>query len=117
MMKELGHHYLIELYACKGKTFQTTDQVRKAMLRCAEAAGITVLNQLFHAFSPHGVSGVLVISESHIAVHTWPEHGYIAVDLFSCNLQVDAETFIAACRKAFGAGRHEVKLVLRGDVS
>ncbi len=116
-MKELGHHYLIELYDCKGNTFQNPAQVQAALVHCAEQAGITVLNQMFHAFTPHGVSGVLVISESHIAVHTWPEHGYIAVDLFSCNLGVEAETFIKACQTAFGAERHEVKLLLRGNLA
>ena len=54
------------------------------MLQAAEAAGATIVQSVFHRFSPHGVTGVVVVAESHLSIHTWPEYGYAAVDFFTC---------------------------------
>ncbi len=59
------------------------------MVSAAEEAGATVINSTFHHFSPIGVSGVVVIEESHLAIHSWPEFGYAAIDVFTCGDSVD----------------------------
>jgi S-adenosylmethionine decarboxylase proenzyme len=75
--------------------------------------GATVIGAHFHTFSPHGVSGVVVIAESHLTIHTWPEHGYAAVDIFSCgDLNLDAG--IEFICHSFAAKRTETKVVERG---
>jgi S-adenosylmethionine decarboxylase len=61
------------------------------LLDVVSAAGGTIVTDVFHAFSPHGLSGVIVIAESHVAVHTWPEYGFMAVDVFSCSAKLEVE--------------------------
>jgi S-adenosylmethionine decarboxylase proenzyme len=84
------------------------------MMGAATAMGATIVEQVFHHFSPHGVSGVVVIAESHLAIHTWPEYNYAAVDLFTCGSEVDPEIGFHALKKALESDRYEVQKQLRG---
>jgi S-adenosylmethionine decarboxylase proenzyme len=68
----------------------------------------------FHQFSPYGVSGVLVIQESHFTIHTWPEHAYAAVDIFTCSPDLRVEAAISELKSAFGAGEINTRVVERG---
>jgi len=88
-MKALGRHVLAELYGCEPVMLDNVKDVQDMMVRAALAAGAEVREVAFHKFSPQGVSGVVVISESHLAIHTWPELGYAAVDVFTCGDRVD----------------------------
>lgn len=83
-MKSLGRHILVEFYNCNKKKLNDLKFVEDAMIGAAETAKATIVQDVFHKFSPHGISGVIVIAESHLAIHTWPEYGYAAVDLFTC---------------------------------
>jgi S-adenosylmethionine decarboxylase proenzyme len=65
--------------------------IKEVMLAAANASGATVLGESFHQFSPQGVSGVLIIAESHLTIHTWPEHGYAGADIFTCGTRVQPE--------------------------
>ena len=80
----MGKHTLIEFHGCDRGVLSDTPAVERHMRAAADASGLTVVESVFHRFKPWGVSGVVIISESHLAVHTWPEHGYAAVDLFTC---------------------------------
>ncbi len=82
-MEHLGRHVIIELCGC-GDAINDTDLVKAAMVDAVRAADVTRLNIFVYAFSPQGVTGVAVLSESHLAVHTWPDHGYVAADIFTC---------------------------------
>jgi len=88
-MEALGRHVLAELYGCEPGTLDNVKGVQDMMVAAALAAGAEVREVAFHKFSPQGVSGVVVISESHLAIHTWPELGYAAVDVFTCGDRVD----------------------------
>ncbi len=88
-MNSLGRHVLAEFYGCDFKTLDDQEQVRRYMIDAALVAGAEIRESVFHKFSPQGVSGVVVISESHLAIHTWPELGYAAVDVFTCGERVD----------------------------
>jgi len=88
-MTTLGRHLLVEYHGCDRTILNDLDLIRRYMLEAARRTGATILKDVFHAFSPHGVSGVVVIAESHLAIHTWPEYGYAAVDLFTCGNDVD----------------------------
>ncbi len=88
-MKSLGKHLLIEFYDCDEKILDDVAAIEDHMRTAARRANSTIVNSTFHRFSPYGVSGVVVIAESHLSIHTWPEYGYAAVDLFTCGESVD----------------------------
>jgi S-adenosylmethionine decarboxylase len=83
-LKPLGQHLLLDLFDCDAKAIGSLQIVKTSMLEAARRACATVVNTVFHEFSPCGVSGVVVIAESHLAIHTWPEQRYAAVDIFTC---------------------------------
>jgi S-adenosylmethionine decarboxylase proenzyme len=89
MMKELGRHVLVEMYDCDPLVLNDRELIRKAMVEAAERAKASVVGESFHNFLPHGVSGVVVIAESHLSIHTWPEYSFAALDLFTCGDEVD----------------------------
>jgi S-adenosylmethionine decarboxylase len=88
-LNALGRHILAEFYGCDAAALNDPEKVERAMVDAALEAGAEVREVAFHKFSPQGVSGVVVISESHLAIHTWPELGYAAVDVFTCGDRVD----------------------------
>ena len=83
-MNVLGLHLLLELKECNPKLLNDLDFVRETMLNAAHTVGAHVVGESFHHFSPHGVTGILAIAESHISIHTWPEYCYAAADIFAC---------------------------------
>lgn len=116
-LKTLGHHSLIELSGCDPEKLKRVAGVRRAMLEAARRANGTIVKAVFHAFSPWGVSGVVVIAESHLTIHTWPEHGYAAVDVFSCSpklKQAEVRKWLAG---EFGARRTKTVRLKRGPQS
>ena len=88
-MKALGRHVLVEFYGCDPDALNNKEGLEEVMREAAVESGATVVSSVFHLFNPHGVSGVVVIAESHLTIHTWPEYGYAAVDLFTCGDSVD----------------------------
>ncbi len=102
-MKALGRHILVEFMNCKADVLNDVTAIENAMVQAAQIAGATVINSTFHHFSPYGVSGVVVIQESHLAIHTWPEYRYAAVDLFTCGDSVDPWVSFEHLKEAFGA--------------
>ncbi|NLV17074.1 MAG: S-adenosylmethionine decarboxylase proenzyme [Syntrophomonadaceae bacterium] len=89
MDQSLGRHILAEIYGCCFEILNNVEMVEETMINAALEAGAEIREFVFHKFSPQGVSGVVVISESHLAIHTWPELGYAAVDVFTCGDTVD----------------------------
>ena len=85
MMIEMGRHFIFELFGCDKAVLDNLQVIEGAMVDAAEAAGATVVGKVFHKFAPQGVTGVVIIAESHISIHTWPERGYAAVDIFTCS--------------------------------
>jgi len=88
-MEALGRHLIIELYNCSISKLNDVVHIEHSMSRAAKESGATVINSTFHHFQPFGVSGVVVIQESHLAIHTWPEYGFASLDLFTCGESVD----------------------------
>ena len=83
-LETLGRHILIEFYNCNEEILASPELIEKHMNKAAKIANATIVNSVFHHFNPYGVSGAVIISESHLAIHTWPEYGYAAVDVFTC---------------------------------
>lgn len=115
-MKALGQHLLIELYGCLPSRIDDCEGVRSAMLAAANDASCTIVTDVFHEFSPQGISGVVVIAESHLAIHTWPEHGIASVDVFSCGDTMQPERVGEFLKLAFGAKRVETRAFARGQM-
>ncbi|HEU5079505.1 MAG TPA: adenosylmethionine decarboxylase [Opitutaceae bacterium] len=111
----LGHHTLYDYHGCASAALRETEKLRAAMLAGIRAAGGTIVTDTFHTFSPHGVSGVVVIAESHVTIHTWPEHNYAAVDVFSCGVKLKHAVIREAIRAALQAERVEEKTFRRGE--
>jgi S-adenosylmethionine decarboxylase proenzyme len=115
-MTALGKHLLLELEGCNRVTLNDEDALRQALLTAADLAGATVLSDSFHRFSPHGISGVVVIAESHLCIHTWPEYGYAAADIFTCGTTVRPEVAAAKLVELLGAAKHTVMEIERGKM-
>ena len=116
-MEVLGRHVLAEVYGCPFDVLNDVKKVEEIMVTAALEAGAEVREVVFHKFSPQGVSGVVVISESHLAIHTWPELGYAAVDVFTCGDRVnpwDACNFI---KEKFRAEYMEANEIKRGIIA
>src|SRR5262245_35868700 len=104
-MRTLCQHTLIELHSCQSKSLQHSKSVRTNLMRAVKAGGGTIVESVFHNFSPYGVSGVVVITESHVTIHTWPEHDYAAVDIFSCSDRLNHSAIAASLKAALYAQR------------
>ena len=113
-MRALGRHILAELYGCSPELLNEPAKIEETMVNAALEAGAEIREVVFHRFSPQGVSGVVVISESHLAIHTWPEFGYAAVDVFTCGTTVDPWVSCYYLKKHFAAGRMAAKEIKRG---
>lgn len=115
-MQFLGTQILLELVGAPHDLLDDVDFVREAMTDAARRAGLTVVGELFHRFNPQGVSGVVVIAESHIAIHTWPERGYASIDLYTCG-EVDGGKLAADfLTEAFQAAHCSRRVLRRGLV-
>jgi S-adenosylmethionine decarboxylase proenzyme len=112
--KALGTHILLELFDCNPNTLINIQHVKDAMIRAAQAAKANIVDTFFHQFKPYGVSGVVVVEESHLSVHTWPEYGYAAVDLFFCSENVLPEKAKDVLREAFEPTEMKEVMVERG---
>ena len=112
--KPIGHHYIVEASGCDPKIIGSAEKVQQILVKAAEVANATIWAVSFSKFPPHGVSGVVVISESHISIHTWPEFKYGAIDFYSCGDRVDAEKGIFYAVEAFGASSSHITEITRG---
>lgn len=110
----LGHHTLIELHGCDDAKLRDVTSLRALMLEAVRRSGGTYVTDIFHHFSPHGVSGVIVIAESHVTIHTWPEHGYAAADVFTCGGSFLHEVFVGMMSRGLNAQRAETRTLERG---
>ncbi len=114
MTQALGRHILVELYDCDAHILNNAELIESDMREAATKAGATVISSTFHHFNPHGVSGVVVIAESHLAIHTWPEYGYAALDLFTCGDECNPWEAFKFLKEAFGSCREVTSEFRRG---
>ncbi len=122
-----GWHLTAELYDCVASTADGTDLMRDtAALRtlchaCVQAAGLHAVGELFHPFGePGGITGVVLLAESHLAVHTWPEQNAVTLDVYVCNYSADnsdaADALLASLMSAFEPARTTQHRLARGGV-
>ncbi|MCS7276593.1 MAG: adenosylmethionine decarboxylase [Dehalococcoidia bacterium] len=110
----LGIHLLCEMWECDREALNRRRYLVRALTEAVRAAGGTLLGIKSHAFKPHGVSAVALLGESHMSIHTWPELGYAAVDIFTCGPSMDPYRGLELLKEAVGARRMSVQEVRRG---
>ena len=113
-MKNLGRQWMIELHECDPEPLKRAPSVETAMVEAARRCRATIVSVSFHEFSPFGVSGMVVIAESHLAIHTWPEFRYAAVDVFTCGETLHPGPAAEHLARAFGARVRSVYEFPRG---
>ncbi len=110
----VGTQVVLDLYDCTTERLDDLEWVKRTMTDAARAAGATIVDTVFHQFSPWGISGVVVISESHLAIHIWPENRYAAVDVFTCGSAVDLDRAVRHLATEFRAQRSASRRFRRG---
>lgn len=115
-MSFVGQHILVDLYDCQTSAFDDPGFIRAEMTLAAERMGAEIVSVEINKFNPIGISGVVVISESHLTIHTWPEYGYAAVDIFTCGPKMNAERAIASLGEALGAADIQIQRFERGRI-
>ena len=116
-MNALGTHLLAELRECNPEILKSLEKVRSIMVSAAQEAKATIVDVSFHEFNPFGISGVVVIAESHLTIHTWPEYDYAAVDIFTCGDIIKPEVAASFLIKEFGCKNPSIVEMKRGILS
>lgn len=100
-MEALGRQILVEFYDCDSDKINDVAYVESAFLEATRKSKATIISHNFHKFSPYGISGVVVIAESHVTIHSWPEYNYAAVDIFTCGDTIDPWVIQEYLKEAF----------------
>lgn len=112
-MEPTGRHLILDFWGCDAAALNDAPALEAALVRAAEAADGHILRRVVHAFAPQGVTGLLLLEESHLSIHTWPERGYAALDLFMCGA-ADPYKSIPVLRAAFEPATVQVSEQKRG---
>lgn len=118
-----GIHLLGEWYGCPAHTpeFTRAEALREVCLKAVEASGLTIVGEKFYQFEPHGVTGAVILAESHMAIHTWPESGFITVDVYVCNYTTDntakAQKLYDLLETALKPARAHSQKIVRGGLN
>ena len=113
----LGKHLLVELKDCDPEILKSLEKVKNTMVAAAKKAKATIIDVSFHEFNPFGISGMVVIAESHLSIHTWPEYGYAAVDVFTCGDIIKPEAAAQFLIEKFKCKNPSVVEIKRGILS
>ncbi|ALV63624.1 S-adenosylmethionine decarboxylase proenzyme, prokaryotic class 1B [Thermococcus sp. 2319x1] len=113
-MDTIGYHYVVEASGCDPEVLKDPNKIREIFLEAAKVGNMEVKASYFFRFSPTGVSGVVIVAESHISVHTWPEEGYAALDVYTCGEKADPEKAVDYILEKFKAQYAHVSEVKRG---
>jgi S-adenosylmethionine decarboxylase len=113
-MKKLGRHILAEFTGCNRDLLNNPSEMKRILTNAARQAEATIVETVFHQYNPHGLSGVVVIAESHLSIHTWPEYGYVAADFFTCGDQVDPWKACQYMGEQLGCAEMDTREISRG---
>lgn len=113
-MERLGRHLIIELFDCDKKIISDLNTVKELILEAVRISGATIVESFFHLFPPNGVSGIVVVAESHFSIHTWPEYSYAAVDIFTCGDSVDSRKALSLLKEGLKAKNVSMMELERG---
>ena len=110
----LGVHIIVELHGVDSELLDDEKRLEEILTRAAIESGSTIIGKVFHKFSPHGVTGIIGIKESHISIHTWPEFGYAALDIFTCRA-IDPNEILKIVIREFKPKYYTSMILSRGE--
>jgi S-adenosylmethionine decarboxylase len=117
-LASVGKHLVLELKDCDRKRISDCDFLQETLLAACTVAGATILSNSFHSFPPYGgVSGVVIIAESHFSIHTWPEYCYAAIDIFTCGDSLQSEKAVELLVRELQAKDHSILVLDRGIIN
>ena len=114
LSNEFGSHFLVELIDCSPDKLKKAQDVKQIMNQVVQKSKSSMVGSTFHQFQPEGVSGIILIEESHFAIHTWPEVSYAAADIFTCGHEMDPYVAIEVMKEMFEAKEVRYQVVKRG---
>jgi S-adenosylmethionine decarboxylase len=109
-----GKHYLVELVNCDPERIKFLAPAKEIILRAVRESQATYIGEIFHQFEPFGISGIVLIAESHLSFHTWPEAGYVGLDIFTCGTDMNPDIAIAVLKEGFAAREVRLDVYTRG---
>ena len=112
-MKAIGRHIILEMWGCQN--LESVETAEQALREMVAALDVNLLDLRVYPFSPVGVTGMAIVSESHLVIHTWPEYGYAAVDIFTCGAPRDPQDAVQVLRRLFLPERIGVMEINRGQ--
>lgn len=110
---KLGEHYICDLSGCDPALLFDSQRARALFTQAVRKSGLTIVDEGYFEFSPHGFTCFLLLAESHASLHVWPEYGYCAVDLFTCNVDLDTRPLINTLKDLFGCQHAEIQRIHR----
>jgi S-adenosylmethionine decarboxylase len=113
-LETISKHCMVELYDCPFDLLNDRDFITQSLREAVDHGNAELLGEVSHQFAPQGVTALGLLAESHISIHTWPEHGYAACDVFTCGERADAEAACLHLVDALRAGRHSMTKLTRG---
>jgi S-adenosylmethionine decarboxylase len=113
-IETIGFHYVVEAAGCDPEILGNADKIRQIFLEAAKVGNMEVKSSYFFKFSPTGVSGVVIVAESHISIHTWPEKGYAALDVYTCGTKAEPEKAVDYILEKLKAKYAHVSEIKRG---
>lgn len=115
-MNQLGNHIIMDLYGCDADKLDDVDYIRDALEKAAAAAGATIVQTVMHRYLPQGITGICLVQESHLSIHTWPEYEFVAVDIFMCGKEGDPEKALDYLQNVLGGKDRQVQKMVRGKL-
>ena len=115
-MNQLGSHIIMDLYGCDADKLDDVNYIKEVLEKAAAAAGATIVQTVMHRYLPQGITGVCLVQESHLSIHTWPEYGFAAVDIFMCGKEGDPEKALDYLQTVLGGEKGQFKKIVRGTV-
>ena len=113
-MKAIGRHVILEMWGCQN--LESVETAEQALREMVQALAVNLLDLKVYPFSPVGVTGMAIVSESHLVIHTWPEYGYAAVDIFTCGAPRDPQAAIGVLRHLYEPEHVQVMEINRGQI-
>lgn len=110
---KLGEHYIFDLSNCNQEILLDSERSYSLFAQAVHESGLTVVDEGFYKFSPHGFTCFLLLAESHASLHAWPEYGYCAIDIFTCAIGMDMMPLLMRIKEAFGADNFSLRKVDR----
>jgi S-adenosylmethionine decarboxylase len=108
-----GVHYIINFFGCDEKQLDSMDFWKDVLPASIAQTNIAILHSHFYKFEPQGITGFLLLSASHISIHTWPEKNYVACDVFTCSSEEDTQKILDYLMKSITHGKVEIKKIKR----